>query len=138
MSSKAQKVYDTMMSKDYCSQWMGIEPLLIEEGHCKIKMQVRKNMLNGYGIIHGGITYAFADSAFAFAANSYGRVALSINGSMSYSKPATEGQVLIAEAKALSVTHKTALFDVDVYEEKSEEVVARFRGTVYRKSEVID
>lgn len=134
MNSLARTVFDKMMAKDYCSQWMGIEPVLIEEGHCKIRMIVKREMLNGFGILHGGITYAFADSAFAFASNSYGRVAVSITGSMSYSKSATEGQVLIAEAKALHLTHKTAEFDVDVYEEKSEEIYARFRGMVYRKS----
>ncbi len=134
MESLPQKVFDKMMDKDYCSQWMGVEPLLIEEGHCKIKMIVKKDMLNGFGILHGGITYAFADSAFAFASNSYGRVAVSITGSMSYSKSATLGQVLIAEAKVLSLSYKTAEFDVDVYEEKSNEIYARFRGVVYRKS----
>jgi acyl-CoA thioesterase len=134
MESLPQKVFAQMMDKDYCSQWMGIEPLVIAEGHCKIKMVVKREMLNGFGILHGGMTYAFADSAFAFASNSYGRVAVSITGSMSYSKSATLGQVLIAEAKVLNLTHKTAEFDVDVYEEKSAEVYARFRGVVYRKS----
>ena len=75
----AENVFETMMKTDYCSQWMGIEPIVIEEGHCKIKMKVKKKMLNGHGMLHGGIAYAFADSAFAFASNSYGRMALSIH-----------------------------------------------------------
>ena len=129
----AQAVYHKMMEKDYCSQWLGIEPLLIEEGHCKIKMTVRKEMLNGYGILHGGIAFTFADSAFAFASNSYGRLAVSINGSMNYAKSAKEGDILIAEATALNVTHKTADFDVNVMNEK-EEIYYFFRGTVYRLS----
>jgi acyl-CoA thioesterase len=129
----AEAVYHTMMEKDYCSQWMGIEPLLLEEGHCKIKMRVRREMLNGFGLLHGGIAFAFADSAFAFASNSYGRVAVSINGSMSYAHAAQEGDVLIAEAKALNVTHKTADFDVNVMNEAGT-VYYFFRGTVYRKS----
>ena len=129
----ATQVYEKMMANDYCSQWMGISPVLLEEGHCIIKMQVKKEMLNGYGILHGGIAFAFADSAFAFASNSYGRVAVSINGAMSYSKPAHEGDVLLAEAKVLNLTHKTAEFDVNVSSTKGE-VYYRFRGTVYRKS----
>lgn len=124
------------MSKDYCSQWMGIEPILIEEGHCKIKMTVKKEMLNGYGILHGGIAFTFADSAFAFASNSYGRLAVSINGSMSYTKSARIGDVLIAEAKPLNVTHKTANFDVNVMNEAGE-IYYYFRGTVYRSSKNI-
>lgn len=136
-SNKATKVFQIMMERDHCSQWMGIKPLLLEEGHCKVTMTVRKEMLNGYGILHGGIAYAFADSAFAFASNSYGRIAVSINGSMTYSTPTRLGDVLIAEAIALNVTHKTAVFDVNVYKEDSEEACYRFRGTVYRKSEEI-
>lgn len=136
MDSIARKVYDKMMSLDHCSQWMDIEPVIIEEGHCKIKMRVKKEMLNGYGILHGGIAYAFADSAFAFASNSYGRIAVSINGSMTYSKSAKKGQVLFAEAKALNVNYKTADFDVNVSDEAGE-VYYRFRGTVYRKSEEV-
>ena len=93
-------------------------------------------MLNGYGILHGGIAFTFADSAFAFASNSYGRLAVSINGSMNYAKSAKEGDILIAEATALNVTHKTADFDVNVMNEK-EEIYYFFRGTVYRSSKEI-
>jgi len=132
----ALAVYHKMMEKDYCSQWMGIEPIAIEEGYCKIKMTVKREMLNGYSILHGGIAFAFADSAFAFASNSYGRLAVSINGSMTYAKSAKEGDVLFAEAKALNVTHKTADFDVNVMNEKGE-VYYYFRGTVYRTSKTV-
>ncbi len=135
--SQAQKIYEKMMSKDYCSQWMGIQEVLIEEGHCIIEMRVRKEMLNGYGILHGGIAFAFADSAFAFASNSFGRLAVSITGSMSYSQPAKEGDLLRAEAKPLNVGYKTAEFDVDITAAESGEVLYRFRGMVYRKSEVL-
>ena len=129
----AKDVFHKMMLKDYCSQWMGIEPILIEEGHCKIKMTVKKDMLNGYGILHGGIAFAFADSAFAFASNSFGRIAVSINGSMNYSKSAKEGETLFAEASALNVNYKTADFDVNVMNEEGE-IYYFFRGTVYRTS----
>ena len=132
----AEAVYQKMMEKDYCSQWMQIEPILLAEGHCKIKMTVRREMLNGYGILHGGIAFAFADSAFAFASNSYGRIAVSINGSMNYARSAKEGDILIAEAKALSVTYKTADFDVNIMNETGE-VFYFFRGSVYRSSKEV-
>jgi len=132
----AESVFQKMISKDYCSQWMGVEPIFLKEGHCKIKMTVKKEMLNGYGILHGGIAFTFADSAFAFASNSYGRIAVSINGSMSYAKSAKEGEVLFAEATALNVTHKTANFDVNVMNEAGE-VYYFFRGTVYRTSKQV-
>jgi len=132
----AEQVYHKMMEKDYCSQWLGIEPIILKEGHCKIKMTVRKEMLNGYGILHGGIAFTFADSAFAFASNSYGRIAVSINSSFTLSKSAIVGEVIFAEAKALNITHKTADFDVDIMNENGE-VYYRFRGTVYRKSQEV-
>lgn len=135
---KAMAVYQKMMESDYCTQWLGATPLSIKEGYCKLQMTVRKEMLNGFGILHGGMAYAFADSAFAFASNSYGRVAVSINGSMTFAKSAKVGDLLIAEAQVLNVTHKTADFDVNVMNEEGE-VYYFFRGTVYRTSkEVID
>lgn len=126
-----------MMQKDYCSQWMGIVPKLVEEGHCIIRMKVRKEMLNGFGILHGGIAYAFADSAFAFASNSYGRMAVSINGHMNFMKSAKDGDIMLAEAKALNVNHKTADFDVIVTREGSDDPYYVFRGTVYRSSKEV-
>ena len=130
----AKAVYDKMMDKDYCTQWLGAEPVFIKAGHCKLKMQVRQEMLNGHGILHGGIAFTLADSAFAFAANSFGRVAVSISGSMLFSKAATLGEVIYAEAKPLNITHKTANFDVDITNEAGE-VLYRFRGTAYRKED---
>jgi len=132
----AEAVFHKMIEKDYCSQWLQLEPIFLKEGHCKIKMVVRKEMLNGYGILHGGIAYTFADSAFAFASNSYGRLAVSINGSMIYSKSAKEGETLFAEAKSLNVTHRTADFDVNVMN-ADEEIYYHFRGTVYRSSKEV-
>lgn len=133
----ATEVFKAMMEKDYCSQWMGVEPIFTKEGHCKIKMIVKKEMLNGYGILHGGIAFAFADSAFAFASNSYNRLAVSIQGSMNYAKSSLEGDVLTAEAKALNLTHKTADFDVTVFNERTQEIHYYFRGTVYRSSKTV-
>lgn len=132
----ARAVYDKMMENDHCTRWMGATPEVIEEGHCRLRMVVRQEMLNGYGVLHGGIAFAFADSAFAFASNSYGRIAVSINGNMTYAKSAREGDVLLAEAKALNVNHRTADFDVNVMNEDGE-VYYYFRGTVYRSSKEV-
>lgn len=132
----ARAVYDKMMERDYCTQWLGAEPVVIEEGYCKLKMVVRKEMLNGFGILHGGIAYTLADSAFAFASNSYGRISVSINGSMTYSKSAKEGESIFAEAKALDISYKKADFDVNVMNAEGE-IYYRFRGTVYRSSKEV-
>lgn len=138
MMSTPRQIYHHMMQEDHCSQWMGIEVQSIEEGHCRLRMTVKRQMLNGFGILHGGIAYAFADSAFAFASNSYGRVAVSIQGSMNFAKSAYEGDILIAEAKVLYLTHKTGDFDVNIYQEGVEEdILYYFRGTVYRSSKEV-
>lgn len=135
-NTSPRAIYDKMMSKDQFSQWMDAQPVIIEEGHCKLKMTVRAEMLNGFDILHGGVAFALADSAFAFAANSYGRLAVSINGSMIYAKSAKAGDVIFAEAKALNVTYKTADFDVQVTNQAGETLYF-FRGTVYRSSKEI-
>lgn len=134
----ARAVFDKMMEQDYLSRWLGLEPLLLDEGHCRLRMTVRREMLNGFGILHGGVAYAFADSAFAFASNSYGRVAVSIQGSMHFAQPAQVGDVLLAEAKVLHLTHRTGDFDVNLFRaEQPEQVLYYFRGTVYRSSQEV-
>jgi acyl-CoA thioesterase len=134
MKNKAQKVYESMMENDFCSQWLGIKPVLIEEGQCILEMEVRREMLNGFGTLHGGIAYALADSSLAFASNSYGRISPLINGNMSYSKSAKEGDILTAEAKVISLGNKKADIDVTITCKGHEEPFYFFRGTVYRTS----
>lgn len=135
---QAQKVFEKMMESDYCSQWLGIELLKVQEGYCKLKMKVRKEMLNGFGTLHGGIAFSLADSALAFASNSYGRVSLLINGSMNYSKAAREGDLLLAEARVFSISNKKADIDVSIFKEGEKEAFYFMRGTVYRTSRTFE
>ena len=83
---QAKKVVNKMINGDAFSQWLGIEILEINKGYCKLKMTIRKEMTNGFDIAHGGISYSLADSALAFAANSYGIQCLSIETSISHTK----------------------------------------------------
>ena len=96
--STPKAVFDKMMSTDHYSQWLGIEGVEHQEGYCKIKMLVRKEMLNGFGIVHGGATFGLADSALAFAANSHNVLSVTLDGFITYPNPAKEGDTLIAEA----------------------------------------
>ncbi|MFO0356798.1 MAG: hotdog fold thioesterase [Sphingobacteriaceae bacterium] len=125
-----KKIVDTMMAKDFFSQWLGIEVLEINEGHCKLKLTVRKDMLNGFGIAHGGITYCMADSALAFASNSYGNQCVSIETSISHTAKVKEGDVLTAEAKELNRGHKIAIYEVNILNQ-DEKNVGLFKGTVF-------
>lgn len=129
--SLARKVVDTMMSKDYFSQWMGVKILDVREGYSKIQLTLRREMLNGFSIAHGGITFALADSAFAFACNSDGKVTVALDVSISFPKSAKEGDTITAEAKQITRTNKTALYLIEV-KNQNEELIALFKGTCYK------
>jgi acyl-CoA thioesterase len=129
----ALKVVEQMLQNDLFSRWLGIEALLIEEGHCVLKMTVRKEMLNGFSIAHGGITYSFADSALAFASNSHGRKSVSVETSISHTTTVKEGDVLTATAELASLSTKIGVYHITVKNQDGT-VVALFKGTVYRTS----
>jgi acyl-CoA thioesterase len=130
--SKPTAIIDAMMSKDYFSQWLGIERLEEKDGFCKLRMTVRPEMCNGFEIAHGGISYSFADSALAFASNSHGRQAVSIETSISHLKPLKAGDIITATAEEKSRSNKIAIYDVRV-EKENGELAALFKGTVFRK-----
>lgn len=125
-----EEIVSAMFDNDPFSQWLGIEVLEVKEGSCRLQMKIRKEMLNGFALAHGAITYAIADSALAFAANSYGKKSLSVDTSINHIESLNEGDVIFAEAFCESLKNKFALFRVEVKTEKA--VVAIFRGTVYR------
>ena len=120
-----------MYDSDWFSQWLGIERVKIEAGTCVLRMTVRKEMLNGFGIAHGGITYSLADSALAFASNSHGRMAVSVETSISHTAQLHEGDIIVATAEEMSLSNKIAVYQVKVTNQK-DETVALFKGTVYR------
>jgi len=128
------EIVKTMMETDYFSQWLGITILNVSQGSCKLEMTVRKEMLNGFGIAHGGITYSFADSALAFACNSHGQKSVSVETSISHTKSLIEGDTIIAEAIEEHQSNKIAVYSIKVYKKTTNEVVALFKGTVYRTS----
>lgn len=130
---KHTRIVDQMMDKDYFSQWLGIERVEEGEGYSLLRMTIRKEMLNGFGIAHGGITFSFADSAFAFASNSHGRKSVSVETSISHLVSLKEGDVILAEAKEEHVSNKIGLYSVRVTTEAGQ-LVAVFKGTVYRTS----
>lgn len=130
--SKATAIIDAMMHKDYFSQWLGIERLEEKDGFCKLKMTIRTEMCNGFEIAHGGISYSVADSALAFASNSHGRQAVSVETSISHIKPLKAGDVIIATAEEKSRSNKIAIYEVRI-EKENGDLVALFKGTVFRK-----
>lgn len=125
-----EEIVAQMMLHDEFSQWLGIHVDHIAPGTCTLSLTVRKEMLNGFGIAHGGITYSIADSALAFASNAHGRQSLSVDTSINHIESLREGDELIAIAREESLKNKFALYSIEL--SSAGRLVALFKGTVYR------
>jgi acyl-CoA thioesterase len=131
MALSPKEIIDKMMAADKMSQWLGIEVLEPKPGATSIRMTVRDEMVNGFQVAHGGITYCLADSALAFSANSHGIRSMSIETSISHLKMVSVGDILTVTSKELSLSRKVGTYEMDVHNQKNE-LVAHFKGTVYR------
>ena len=127
----AGKVVDKMMDHDAFSQWMGVEVLEIKEGYSKIKMTIRKEMVNGFGIVHGGLPFSLADSAFAFACNNRNNLSVALDVTITFTKAVNVGDELTAEAKEVHNGRSTGVYLITVTNQKNEHV-ALFKGTCFR------
>ena len=131
---KAQTIVKELMyDKDAFSQWLGIDIIELDVGKAILQMTVRKEMTNGFGIAHGGITYSLADSALAFAANSHGRKSVSVETSISHTVAVKTGDVLLATVSEDSLTNRIGVYHIRITKQ-DQQVVALFKGTVYRTS----
>jgi acyl-CoA thioesterase len=127
----AERVVNGMVAKDAFSEWLGIGVLEIAPARSTVQMRVRPEMVNGFGVAHGGIVYSLADSALAFAANTHGRVTVAIENSISYPQKVAVGDVITATAEEESATKNLGFYRVVVRNQR-ETIVATFRGTVYK------
>lgn len=127
----AGRIVARMMEQDAFSQWLGIDVLKVDPGACVLRMTVRPEMDNGFKVTHGGITYCLADSALAFASNSHGIQAMSIETSISHTRPVKAGDVLTATAEEKSRSNRIAVYHVGVVNAEGV-TVALFKGMVFR------
>ena len=127
---KGEAIPYKMLSLDPFSQWLGIEILECEIGRCKLGMTVRKDMLNSMNKAHGGISYALADTAFGFAANTHGKYAVSIETSINHIEALEEGDYLVAESVIEKVKTKLGFNIIEV--KRGDDLIALFKGIVYR------
>ncbi len=132
---KAVKVVDQMFNNDPFSQWLGIERIVDDKGKSTLRMAIRKEMLNGFAIAHGGIAYALADSCLAFASNSHGRKSVSVETSISHTQPIKEGDTITANAEEVSLTNKIGIYQIRISNQENK-TVALFKGTVYRTEKI--
>ena len=131
----AERVVARMYDHDPFSIWLGIERLVVAPGRSVLRMVVRDEMLNGFSIAHGGIAYSLADSALAFAANSHGVQAVSIETSITHNRPVHAGDVLTADTVEVNRSTRFATYHVTVTDQQGR-TVALFKGTVFRTGEV--
>jgi acyl-CoA thioesterase len=131
MATIHKEVVDHMMENDFFSQWLGIEVLEIKEGYSKIKMTVRKEMVNGFGIVHGGIPFSLGDSAFAFACNNRNNLSVALDTSINFIKPIHVGDELTAEAIEIHNGRSTGLYHIMITNQNNH-TVAQFKGLCFR------
>ena len=136
MAGSHEQVVQHMMENDYFSQWMGVEVLEVKEGYSKIRMTVRPEMINGFGIVHGGIAFSLGDSAFAFACNNRNNLSVALDTSINFTKPVHVGDVLTAEAKELHNGKSTGLYHITI-KNQNDHIVALFKGTCFRTNKTL-
>jgi acyl-CoA thioesterase len=127
----SSQVVSHMMETDLFSQWLGIQIMEVREGYSKIKMTVRSEMMNGLGIIHGGIAFSLADSSFAFACNSRNNLSVALDTAINFLKPVHIDDELVAEAKEIHNGKSTGLYQVTITNQH-DHIVALFKGTCFR------
>jgi len=123
----AGAVGEAMYARDRASQALGMTLEEARPGYARLRMAVRADMLNGHGTCHGGIVFALADSAFAFACNSRDTVTVASGCTIEFLAPARQGDELVAEAQERSLSGRNGVYDVDVRHARGE-LVATFRG----------
>jgi acyl-CoA thioesterase len=132
----ATSVVDHMMENDFFSQWMQVKVLEIKEGYSKIQMTIRKEMVNGFGIVHGGLPFSLADSAFAFACNNRNNLSVALDVTITFTKAVNVGDVLTAEAKEFHNGRSTGVYVITVTNQRDEQI-ALFKGTCFRTGKTL-
>ncbi|HUX72499.1 MAG TPA: hydroxyphenylacetyl-CoA thioesterase PaaI [Steroidobacteraceae bacterium] len=125
--ARARTAVQALYARDRASQALGLELLEIAPGRVQVAMPVREDMLNGYGLCHGGVLFALADSAFAFACNSYGEAMVAAGASIEFLAPTPGGVRLIATASEIWRNERRGIYDVSVTNTAAE-ALAHFRG----------
>lgn len=125
------EVLQIMLRRDRFSRWLQLAIDDIGPGYCKLHFEITDEMLNGFEVVHGGVLFSAADSAFAFACNSHGVLTVALEASISFARPARSGERLTVEAREEYLGNRTGIYDIRTTNEAGE-LVALFKGTAYR------
>jgi acyl-CoA thioesterase len=123
----ARRSADAMWARDDASKWLGANLDSVGPGTASLSMTVEKHHTNGHDICHGGFVFTLADSAFAFACNSYNQIAVAQHNTISFIAPGARGDRLTADAREISRTGRSGLYDVRVTNQDGR-LIAEFRG----------
>lgn len=129
----AERVVERMLATDALSRWLGLEVVEVAPRRSTCRMTVRPEMVNGFGVAHGGIVFSLADSAFAFACNTHGMVTVAVDNAITYPAAIHPGDVLTAVAGEEAASNRLGYYRV-VVTNQAGAVVALFKGTAYRTS----
>lgn len=129
------EIVQLMLENDAFSNWMNLEVLMIEEGSCVLEMKVKPEMMNGFNITHGGISYSLSDSALAFAANSRGSKCVSLETSISHLRPTKVNDILQAVAIEKYRGKTVGIYEVNIYNQ-DKKIISIFKGTVHISNEI--
>ena len=127
----AERSAAAMWSNDKASKWLGFELVSVRPGSAVLRLTVAGQHCNGHGFCHGGVSFALADSAFAFACNSYGERCVGQHNMISYLRPIAVGDVLTAEAREVSRSKRSGIYDVSINNQNNRKCV-EMRGFSHR------
>lgn len=125
-----------MLKRDRFTKWLGLQIDEFKKGYCKLHFKISDEMLNGFDSVHGGVLFAASDSAFAFACNSHGNITVALDVSISFTRPATTGDILTVIAEEVFLGNKIGIYDIRTTNDKGE-LVALFKGTAYRTDRIV-
>ena len=129
--ARADAAANAMWSRDAATHALGMELVEVAPGRATMRMRVRPDMVNGHHICHGGLIFTLADSAFAYACNSYNLSTVASACHIDFLAPGREGDLLEAVALERSASGRTGVYDVTV-RTRTGRTVALFRGKSYR------
>ncbi|MDG1146678.1 MAG: hotdog fold thioesterase [Crocinitomicaceae bacterium] len=130
-----EEIIQLMLDRDAFSAWLNLNIIKIEKGNCTLSCTVNSQMLNGFDILHGGITYSLSDSALAFAANAYGYKCVSVETSISHLYPVKNNQALTITANEIHRGKSIGVYQVEILNDENQ-LISKFKGTVHISKDV--
>lgn len=134
MDEKLRQAFHSGVGKEPFASKFGLKLVEIGKGYSKVEMELRPDMENLFGMAHGGALFALIDEAFETASNSHGTLAVALNMNVTFIASPQPGSTLRAEAREVSLTRKTASYDIKVHDQRGD-LVATCMALVYRKGQ---